>query len=214
MQRIFLVIVLLSNGLFIHNEVKTLFGTEFFLDSWFATGFFGLTFVISFCLLFMRKWIFLFIHIAVLGLVLVVPNDYEADVNFYLYKDEREELIEMLASGEIQKEPDRYGNVGFFDYYTPEGYEMAAGSGTIRAAKHTNGDLFVFFQSAEVPPLQFEGLVEGFVYSSTGEFPSPKKFDSFYEGYKKIDDHWYFVSDDKERFEKHCKYYCGEIVRE
>lgn len=214
MQILFLVLVLFSNGLFILNRFQDFLGTSSFLYSWFAITFFGLTFLLSFFFLFIRQWIFLFIHIAVLGLVVMVPENDETDVNFQEYKEQREELIEMLASDEIEKEPDRYGNSGFFFYYTPEGYEMAVRSDTIHAAKHSDEELYVFFQSADIPILRFEGLQEGFVYSSRGEFPSAEKFDSFYYGYKKIDDHWYFVSDDPKRLEANCQYYCGEVVQE
>lgn len=70
----------------------------------------------------------------------------------------------------------------------------AVKSTTIRAGMHSKNKFFVFFQSAEQPFLDMSGLTEGFIYSSTGEFPTAKEFD-YYTDYKKIDNHWYFVSD-------------------
>lgn len=135
------------------------------------------------------------------------PYKDDTEANFHLYKDDREQIIQMLVSGEIVKEPDRYGNEGFYFYYTPPQYIDAVKSDTIRAGMHSNENFFVFFQSAEQPVMDMRGLTEGFIYSATGAFPTPKEFDYFSE-YKKIDEHWYFVSDDSERFEKSCLSLC------
>ena len=132
----------------------------------------------------------------------------DTEENFYLYKEDREAIIRMLINGEIKKEPDRGGNEGFFFYYTPSKYIDAVKSDTIRVGMHSKDRFFVFFQSAEQPSWDMNGLQEGFIYSSTGEFPTAKEFD-YYSDYKKIDDHWYFVSDDSERFKNACKHLCN-----
>lgn len=139
--------------------------------------------------------------------MIVLPPLLRTEVNFSLYKDDREEIIRMLANGEIKKEADRYGNEGFYWYYTPPEYIDAVKSEMIRAGMHSKDKFFVYFQSAEKPFMDMRGLQEGFIYSSTGEFPTAKEFD-YYMDYKKIDNHWYFVSDDPERFEKSCLFLC------
>ena len=44
------------------------------------------------------------------------PYKDDTEANFHLYKDDREQIIRKLVSGEIAKEPDRYGNEGFYFY--------------------------------------------------------------------------------------------------
>lgn len=106
--------------------------------------------------------------------MIVLPPLLRTEVNFSLYKDDREEIIRMLANGEIKKEADRYGNEGFYWYYTPPEYIDAVKSEMIRAGMHSKDKFFVYFQSAEKPFMDMRGLQEGFIYSSTGEFPTAK----------------------------------------
>ena len=147
------------------------------------------------------------IQLITLLVVSIVPPMIRTEVNFYLYEDDRKEIIRMLVNGEITKEADRYGNEGFYWYYTPPQYIDAVKSGTIRAGMHSKDKFFVYFQSADQPFMDMVGLQEGFIYSSTGEFPTAKEFD-YYSNDKRIDDHWYFISSDDDRFEKSCLFLC------
>lgn len=214
MQKNILLLALFSSGFYLLDHGLDFIDKGSQLIRLFSNYFFPVTFIASIYFLFKKKWIGIVVHIAALFLVAAIPDHLQTDVNFYMHKEKREELVEMLKDGTIKKEPDIYGNKGFFNYRTPEGYETAVRSATIRAAKHSDEVLYVFFQSADVPVFKFDGLEEGFVYSSTGEFPSPKKFNSYYYGYKKIDDNWYFVSDDEDRLREMCVHYCGEIIND
>lgn len=168
-------------------------------------GLFTIVFIFSIIYLFQNKWLPTMIQLIALLIVFIVPPLVRTEVNFYHYKEDREEIISMLANGEIKKEES--GNKGFYFYYTPPQYMDAVKSSTIRAAMHSEKNFFVFFQSAEQPFLDFQGLTEGFIYSSTGKFPTAKEFD-YYTEYKKIDNHWYFISTDSQRLESSCIFLC------
>lgn len=168
-------------------------------------GLFLFVFLYSIIYLFQNKWIPITIQLITLLIVFILPPLIRTEVNFYHYKEDREEIIRMLVDGEIKKEASP--NKGFSFYYTPPQYMNAVKSTTIRASMHSTNKFFVFFQSADQPFLEMLGLTEGFIYSSTGEFPTDKEFD-YYMDYKKIDNHWYFVSDDPERFDSSCLFLC------
>ncbi|MGE7909800.1 hypothetical protein [Lysinibacillus xylanilyticus] len=168
-------------------------------------GLFLFIFLYSIIYLFQNKWIPITIQLITLLIVFILPPLIRTEVNFYLYKKEREEIIRMLVDGEIKKEASP--SKGFSFYYTPPQYMNAVKSTTIRAGMHSKNKFFVFFQSAEQPFMEMRGLTEGFIYSSTGEFPTAKEFD-YYMDYKKIDNHWYFVSDELERFDSSCLFLC------
>ncbi|WP_349409680.1 hypothetical protein [Pseudalkalibacillus sp. SCS-8] len=110
--------------------------------------------------------------------------------NFAKYKDERLEMIEMLKNGEIKKE-------GSLFYPTPPEYRGANVDPYIHAKMYENRH-FVFFQWVDSPNFG-PGLIEGFLYTSTGEPPTIKEF-SYLAGceFKKIEgeENWYFASDD------------------
>ncbi|KMY32551.1 hypothetical protein ACZ11_10565 [Lysinibacillus xylanilyticus] len=168
-------------------------------------GLFLFIFLYSIIYLFQNKWVPITIQLITLLIVFILPPLIRTEVNFYHYKEDREEIIRMLVDGEIKKEASP--NKGFSFYYTPPQYMNAVKSTTIRTGMHSKNKFFVFFQSAEQPFLEMRGLTEGFIYSSTGEFPTAKEFD-YYMDYKKIDNHWYFVSDDLERFDSSCLFLC------
>lgn len=168
-------------------------------------GLFLFIFLFSIIYLFQNKWVPITIQLITLLIVFILPPLIRTEVNFYHYKEDREEIIRMLGDGEIKKEASL--NKGFSFYYTPPQYMNAVKSTTIRAGMHSKNKFFVFFQSAEQPFLEMRGLTEGFIYSSTGEFPTAKEFD-YYMDYKKIDNHWYFVSDNLERFDSSCLFLC------
>lgn len=170
-------------------------------------GVFAVIFICSFISVFQKKWIPLTIQLITLLIVFIVPPMIRTEVNFYQYKEDREEIIQLLIDGDIKKEEG--GNKGFAHYYTPPQYIDAVKWTTIWARMHSENKFFVFFQSAEQPFLEMRGLTEGFIYSSTGEFPTAKEF-GYFTGYdyKKIDQHWYFVSNNPERFEQSCLFLC------
>ncbi|MFJ6266509.1 hypothetical protein ACIQGW_16170 [Lysinibacillus xylanilyticus] len=168
-------------------------------------GLFLFIFLYSIIYLFQNKWVPITIQLITLLIVFILPPLIRTEVNFYHYKEDREEIIRMLVDGEIKKEASP--NKGFSFYYTPPQYMNAVKSTTIRTGMHSKNKFFVFFQSAEQPFLEMRGLTEGFIYSSTGEFPTANEFD-YYMDYKKIDNHWYFVSDDLERFDSSCLFLC------
>ena len=169
---------------------------------------FAVSFIYS-IICFSKIWWLSIIQIITLFVAINLPQYIRTEVNFYLYKEDREEIIRMLESGELKKEADRYGNKGYKWYYTPLQYMDAVKSQMIMATKYSEDRLYVFFQSAEQPLLDFRGLQEGFIYSSTGQYPTAQEFNYSHYEYKKIDEHWYFVSDDSERFKKSCLLLCN-----
>lgn len=150
----------------------------------------------------------LIIMVAGIGIVVVIMNIFTVELNYYVHQEQREEVIEKLVAGKIKKE-DR-SNSGFAFYYTPQEYLKANKDNYIQARMYSDEKHFVFFQSAESRFLDFIGLTEGFVYSSTGEFPRAKEM-GYYE-YKKINEHWYFVSSDEKRFKNSCPLLCSEEI--
>lgn len=172
---------------------------------------FIIIFIISVIYAFKKKWIPIIVQTITLVIVFVVPPLIRTEVNFYVFKEDREEIIRMLVDEELTKDAEQGGSDGFAFYYTPPEYKGAVKSTKLRAAIHSNNQLYVFFQAAEPSLFDFVGLEEGFVYSSTGEFPTTKKFDS-YHTYKKIDENWYFVSSAEDRFEKSCLFLCENKI--
>ncbi|KAB2336759.1 hypothetical protein F7731_10420 [Cytobacillus depressus] len=207
MKKYITILVLGSSILLLFYTVFKLVGNGSFKLAFVSYGLFTVSFIFSITYLFKKKWVPITIQLITLFIVIVLPPLIRTEVNFYLYKDDREEIIRMLANGEIKKEADRYGSKGFYWYYTPPQYIDAVKSDTIRAGMHSKDNFFVYFQSAEQPFMDFVGLQEGFIYSSTGKFPTAKEFD-YYSDYKKIDNHWYFVSTDHDRFKKSCLFLC------
>ncbi|MCA1040875.1 hypothetical protein LCM00_15270 [Bacillus infantis] len=167
-------------------------------------GFFAIIFVFSIICLFQKKWIAITIQIVTLVVVIVLLPMVQTEMNFYVYKNDREKIISMLVNGEIKKKD---GGNGTFFYPTPPQYKNAVKTQSIRAGMHSKDEYYVYFESVESPFWDMVGWQEGFIYSSTGKFPSPKKFD-YYQEYKKIDDHWYYIAEDSDRFEKGCRFLC------
>ena len=153
------------------------------------------------------KKIFAPILIIVVGIsfILVAANVLEVELNYYAFQEERQEMIDKLVSGEIKKE-DRYQS-GFAFYFTPSEYLKTNRQDYINARIYSPEKHFVFFQSAKSRMFDFVGLTEGFIYSSTGEYPTRQEFDGSYS-YRKIDDIWYFVSSDDKRFKNSCYFLC------
>ncbi|MEB2301353.1 hypothetical protein LAV72_17180 [Lysinibacillus xylanilyticus] len=196
-----------SSILLLFYTMFKLIGNESSMLTLITYGLFTVTFIYSIIYFFQKKWVPIIIQLITLLIVIVLPPLIRTEVNFYLYKDDREEIISMLVNGEIKKEANRYGSKGFYSYYTPPQYIDAVKDETIRVGMHSKDHFFVYFQSAEQPFMDMQGLREGFIFSSTGEFPTAKEFD-YYSDYKKIDNHWYFVSSDVNRFEKSCLFLC------
>lgn len=169
---------------------------------------FTISFIFAIIFAFKQKFLPIIIQTLTLAIIVIVPPLIRTEINFYVFKEDREEIIRMLAEGELQKDD---LNDGFAFYYTPEQFKKANKTKILDAAVHSKDQIYVFFKSADPPLIDFVGLEEGFVYSSTGEFPTAKEFDNFLE-YKKIDDNWYFVSDDHDRFMKSCLYLCNEKI--
>lgn len=207
MKKYIIFLVISSSLLLLFYTVWKLVGNESFKLAFVSYGLFAIIFIYSIVYLFQKKWVPITIQLTTLFVVIVVPPLIRTEVNFYLYEDDRKEIIRMLTNGEITKEADRYGNEGFYWYYTPPHYIDAVKSETIRAGMHSKDKFFVYFQSAEQPFMDMVGLQEGFIYSSTGQFPTAKEFD-YYSNYKRIDNYWYFVSSDDDRFEKSCLFLC------
>lgn len=200
----------ISSLLLLLHSTMTLFDSSSYQFRNVAIGLFVLTLLVSILLLFNKQLAPLAIQLVTLAIVMLVPTEIQTDVNFTHHKEAREEIIAMLVDGTIEK---KEGQPGFFEYPTPAGYEDAVRASTIRAAIHSDEEYFVFFQSTDNPALDFVGLQQGFIYSSTGEFPSPKQFDAYY-GYKQIDEHWYFVSSDDQNLRESCRFVCGDVVYE
>lgn len=169
---------------------------------------FIMIFIFSVIYAFKKKWIPLIVQTITLMIVIIVAPLIRTEVNFYVLKKEREEIIQMLVDGEIKKEDNDFA----YYYILPE-YKKSVKSNKVRAAKHSEDEFYVFFQSADSSLFDFVGLTEGFVYSSTGKFPTYKKFDS-YVFYKKIDGNWYFVSSDEDRFKTSCLFLCDNKIVE
>lgn len=124
------------------------------------------------------------------------PGDYSAERNFHLYKNDREEMIELLKSGEIKKE-DKF-KTGLAHYYTPSEFKDANKSDVIQARMHGDKD-FVFFlyKSENRSLLDFgPGIAEGFLYSSTGMEPKNNNEFPYIGKYQRIDKHWFFVKNE------------------
>ncbi|WP_408008444.1 hypothetical protein ACJROX_27960 [Pseudalkalibacillus sp. A8] len=115
-------------------------------------------------------------------------NKYTVGGNFKAYKEDREEMIRMLKTGEIKKE--RF-------YYTPERFKEANVNDILNAKMYGNRH-FVFFQWVKSPVFG-PGLIEGFLYTSTGKPPTIKEFDHLAGcKFEKVqgEDNWYFASND------------------
>jgi hypothetical protein len=155
----------------------------------------------------MKKTVFISVLIIVMGLIGLFsfqtameevsdfPGGFEAETNFYKYKQVREEIIKRMKEGKIKKE-DLY-NTGFAFYYTPPQYKEANLNDTIEARMYGDRN-FIFFQSYDNNDSFFPsgpGIIEGFLYSSTGKPPrNNTEFHTIGE-YQRIDDHWFFVTD-------------------
>lgn len=155
------------------------------------------------------KKIFAPILIIVVGIsvIVVAAHVFEVELNYYAFEEERQEMIEKLVSGEIKKE-DR-NQSGFAFYFSPSEYSKSNRQDYIDARIYSPEKHFVFFQSAKSRMFDFVGLTEGFIYSSTGEYPTRQEFDNSFH-YRKINDNWYFVSSDEKRFMNSCYFLCGE----
>ncbi|EGA89910.1 hypothetical protein GPDM_07665 [Planococcus donghaensis MPA1U2] len=140
-----------------------------------------------------------------IGLVNLAFHVFEVELNYYVFQDERNEIIDQLLAGEIQKEDPTHS--GFAFYYTPPEYTLANRDSFIDARMYSEEKHFIFFQTATPRFLDFIGLTEGFVYSSTGTYPTMSELDTSYT-YRKINDHWYFVSSDSKRFKNSCYIIC------
>lgn len=151
----------------------------------------------------------LIIMVTGITVILISAHVFEVELNYYAFEDDREQIIERLVAGKIKKEDSSYS--GFAFYHTPYAYKKANRSDYIDASVFSEEKHFVFFQSAKPRLMDFVGLTEGFVYSSTGEFPTQKELDMYPE-YKKINDHWYFVSSDRERLKSSCLVLCEKDI--
>ena len=196
-----------SSILLLCYTIYKAFGNGSLLFAFVSYGLFAVSFIYSMRYFSQKKWVTI-IQLIILIVAIVLPPLIRTEVNFYLYKDDRDEIIRMLANGEITKEADRYGNRGYYWYYTPPQYIDAVKSEFLWLTLHSKEKFFVYFQSAEQPLLDFRGLQEGFIFSSTGEFPTAQEFKYSVSNYKKIDNYWYFVSSDDDRFQKSCLFLC------
>lgn len=157
--------------------------------------------------LFRKIYLPFVITVTGISLILILSHVFEVELNYYAFEDERKDIIEKLVTGQIKKE-DLYDS-GFAFYPTPDKYKNVNREQILQAKIFSEEKHFVFFQTAKSRFLDFVGLTEGFVYSSTGKFPTYQELDGFYN-YRVINDHWYFVSSDEQRFEYSCYIICEE----
>ncbi|MCF6138815.1 hypothetical protein [Pseudalkalibacillus berkeleyi] len=133
--------------------------------------------------------IFVIVSLFLYG-VYLNPNNETA--NFKLYKEDREEVVRMLNEGEIKKE----GEGGFAFYHTPPQFSKANVDDILHARMYSEERHFVFFQWVDSPVFG-PGLIEGFLYTSTGEPPTNREF-SYLDSchFEKIEgeENWYFAS--------------------
>jgi hypothetical protein len=193
--------------LILYTLYNLIAGNKLFGFGLVSYGFFAVVFVFTIICLFQKRWIAIIaiiIQMVTLVVALVLLPMFQTELNFYFYKKDREKIIGMLLNGEIKKEA---GGNGTFFYPTPPQFENAVKTQSIRAGMHSKEEYYVYFESVESPFWDMVGRQEGFIYSSTGKFPSAKKFD-YYQEYKKIDDHWYYIAEDSDRFEKGCRFLC------
>lgn len=122
-------------------------------------------------------------------------------------------MIQMVLNGEIAKEEKVKG---FPLYYTPPKFKEANKSSIIDAKVYSKENHFFFFQSKENGAFG-PGVIEGYLYSSTGKFPAKRDYPDiglfdpaaeksgskdFHAGlYERIDENWFFVSEDTGQFD-------------
>lgn len=138
-------------------------------------------------------FVIIFIFPSIYSIFSDFPGDYQAERNFHHYKNDREEMIRMLESGEIEKE-DKYNN-GFSFYYTPPQFKDANKEDTIQARMYGDKNfIFFLYKSENRSLLDFgPGIAEGFLYSSTGKEPKDNNEFRYIGKYQRIDEHWFFV---------------------
>ncbi len=210
MKKLVLILALLGSSLLVINAWLLLVDANMWQFRKWTYLTFLFTFFLSFIFLFTKQWRPFVIHLIALAIVLLLAPRLQPDVNYVIHKEQREQIIQMLVDGKLQKKEIA---TGFFRYPTPAGYENAVGSSTVRAAMHSDEEYYVYFDSADVALFDIEGYAEGFIYSSTGEFPSPKKFNR-YEIYKKVEENWFFVSSRDSRVRGYCNFVCSPKIYE
>lgn len=66
-------------------------------------GLFLFIFLYSIIYLFQNKWVPITIQLITLLIVFILPPLIRTEVNFYHYKEDREEIIRMLVEGKLKK---------------------------------------------------------------------------------------------------------------
>lgn len=168
---------------------------------------FGLSLLLSLYVLITQNWRPFAIQISALAFAVGIPLLFQVEMNYYHFLDDREQLVEMLENGELERTSDDGSSVS---YLTPDGYKRAVGSNQLPVVTHSESEFYVKFWVDE-PIFNPNGAFEGFLYSSNGEFPATDSALYFYE-YKQIDANWYYVSDYSRDLEENCLFLCGDII--
>lgn len=207
MKKYSLPLALFSSGLLILYMILELVEASTFILAFITFGIFGISLLVSLYKLIVDNWRPIAIQISALAFVVIIPLLFQMEVNYYHFLDDREQLIEMLKNGELERTS---GNESSAGYLTPEEYKRAVGSDHVPLVIHSENHFYVKFWVDE-PFFNPNGSFEGFLYSSNGSFPATDSPIYFYE-YKQINENWYYVSDYSSELEENCRFLCGDII--
>lgn len=200
-------LALLSSGLLVVYMILELIEASTFKFALISFGIFGISLLVSLYILIVDNWRPFVIQISALAFAVGIPLLFQMKVNYYHFFDDREQLIEKLKNGELERVSGDESSPG---YLTPEEYKRAVGSDLIPLTIDSENHFYLKFWVDE-PFFNPNKSFEGFLYSSSGEFPAIEDIVDF-SFYKKINDHWYHVSDHRIELEENCRFLCGGII--
>lgn len=186
------VIFVIHSGLSLINIINFLFGT-------FTYVFFFLTFVFSFFLLIKKIWKPIVLQLVVFLVVWNLFPFIKTDVNYLVYQNIRNEIVQKIIDKRITKIDGTYD--------TPSNYLETTQLKYLQVKHYSDKKMYVFFSSEGLDLFDFIGEEEGFVYSLSGEVPNNEGYE-IYRGYKRINENWFFVSDHEDNLDSKCIFVC------
>lgn len=130
-----------------------------------------------------------------------------AENNFHTYKEGREEIVELVLDGKIERWQPPITDMGQFT--VPWGYMDDLYPRDFQGKVYSEDTYFFFFPYDEGGFLSGigPGSFEGFVYSSLDRPPTRKEFDAGGR-MRPIDGPWYYLNSDVKELEKECLTLC------
>ena len=203
-------LVTISSTVLVFHSVLSMLNFDMILFDLFTYGLYLFTFVLSMvCILFLM-WRPMIMQIAALVFVLIIPPLIQTEVNYLAHKLTRDAIVEELENNALILDETKSMPGYYRAYYTRPSYMPAVNNTSIKAVVHSDENYFVYFESHR-PYFDFIGESEGFLYSSSGDFPSASESFS-YSAYKKINENWFFVANSEDDLKWSCLFICGEII--